>query len=181
MRQLAVAFLQAAAWCHARHPDLHFIVPLANAACRAVFEQARADYAGDLPLTLVAGQGLEAMAAADAVLLASGTATLECLLLKRPMVVAYRLSALSYRLVRMLVRTPFYSLPNLLAGKPLVKELIQHQVTAENLGRELLVLLENPARVGELSREFAVIHEQLRRDASHSAAQTVLQMTGRCS
>jgi lipid-A-disaccharide synthase len=95
------------------------------------------------------------------------------------MVVAYRLSALTYRLMRMLIRTPFYSLPNLLAGKPLVKELIQHEVTAEGIGRELLSLLENPVRAGELSREFARIHRELRRDASQCAAQTVLQMTGR--
>lgn len=179
VRRLAVPFLQAAAWCLERRPDLHFIVPLANAACRAAFEEACAALGEELPLSLVEGQGLEAMAAADVVLLASGTATLECMLLKRPMVVAYRLSALSYRLARMLVKTPFYSLPNLLAGKPLVKELIQHEVTAEEMGRELLSLLENPVRAGELSREFALIHRELRRDASHCAAQTVLQMTGR--
>ncbi|MDH3980070.1 MAG: lipid-A-disaccharide synthase [Gammaproteobacteria bacterium] len=179
VKRLAVPFLQAAAWCHERRADLHFVVPLANAACRAAFDEARATVGADLPLTLVQGQGLEAMAAADAVLLASGTATLECMLLKRPMVMAYRLSALSYRLARMLVKTPFYSLPNLLAGRPLVKELIQHEVTAENLGRELLALLENPVRAGDLSREFAEIHKELRRDASHSAAQIALQMTSR--
>jgi lipid-A-disaccharide synthase len=178
VRRLAVPFLQAAAWCLERRADLQFIVPLANAACRAAFEQAQAALDVDLPLSLVKAQGLEAMAAADAVLLASGTATLECMLLKRPMVVAYRLSALSYRLARLLVKTPFYSLPNLLAGKPLVKEFIQHEVTAQGLGRELLTLLENPVRAGELSREFAAIHKELRRDASHCAAQTVLQMTG---
>jgi lipid-A-disaccharide synthase len=181
VKRLAIPFLQAAAWCHERRADLHFIVPLANAACRAAFDEARATLRADLPVTLVQGQGLEAMAAADAVLLASGTAALECMLLKRPMVVAYRLSALSYRIVRMLIKTPFYSLPNLLAGKPLVKELTQQEVTAENLGRELMALLENPARAGDLSREFAAIHKELRRDASHRAAQIALQMTGRCS
>jgi lipid-A-disaccharide synthase len=97
-------------------------------------------------------------------------------LLKRPMVVAYRLSALTYRLARLLVRTPFYSLPNLLAGRPLVAELIQHEASAENLGREVLALLDDPARVGELTRTFAELHAELRRDASHSAAQAVLQI-----
>jgi lipid-A-disaccharide synthase len=179
VKRLATPFLEAASWCHERRPDLHFVVPLASTACRAAFEQAQAACAVDLPITLVQGRGLEAMAAADVVLLASGTATLECLLLKRPMVVAYRLSAPSYRLARLLVKTPFYSLPNLLAGKPLVKELIQQQVSAESLGRELLALLDNPVRAGELSRAFAVIHKELRRDASHRAAQIVLKMTGR--
>jgi lipid-A-disaccharide synthase len=119
------------------------------------------------------------MAAADAVLLASGTATLECLLLRRPMVVAYRLSALTFRLARRLVRVPFFSLPNLLAGRALVREFLQHDVTAENLGRELLALVEQPQRAAALAHEFAAIHRDLRRDASHAAARVVLQMTGR--
>ncbi len=179
VRRLAVPFLQAAAWCHERRGDLHFIVPLANDACRAAFDAAYASLDTELPLTRLAGQGLEAMAAADAVLLASGTATLECMLLKRPMVVAYRLSALTYRLARMLVKTPFYSLPNLLSGKALVRELTQHEVTAGNLGRALLELLENPLQAAELAREFASIHRQLRRDANRSAAQAVLRLAGR--
>lgn len=177
--RLAVPFLQAAAWCRRRRGDLHFVVPLANAQCHAVFEAALADMREPPPVTLLAGHGLEAMAAADAVLLASGTATLECLLLRRPMVVAYRLSALTYQLARWLVKAPFFSLPNLLAGKPLVREFIQQEVTAENLGRELLTLVENPVRAGELAREFGAIHRELRCDASHTAAGIVLQMTGR--
>jgi lipid-A-disaccharide synthase len=181
VKRLSASFLQAAAWCLAQRADLHFIVPLANAACRATFEAEQKRLGVGLPVTLLEGHGLEAMAAADVVLLASGTATLECLLLKRPMVVAYRLSALSYRLLRLLVKTPFFSLPNLLAGKPLVKEFIQHEVNAENIGRELLALLENPQRAGMLAREFAAIHKELRHDASHAAARTVLQMTGGAS
>jgi lipid-A-disaccharide synthase len=179
VRQLAVPFLQAASWCCERRDDLQFVVPLANARCRAVFEEAIATLASPPPLTLLVGQGMEAMAAADAVLLASGTATLECLLLRRPMAVAYRLSALTYRLAQWLVKVPFFSLPNLLAGKPLVREFIQHEVTAENLGRELLELLGNPSRAAELSREFARIHATLRCDASRTAAGVVLQLTGR--
>lgn len=177
--RLAGPFLQAATWCWERRNDLHFVVPLANAHCRAVFEAELAGLQEPPPITLVTGQGLEAMAAADAVLLASGTATLECLLLRRPMVVAYRLSALTFQLARWLVKTPFFSLPNLLAGRPLVREFIQHEVTAENLGRELLALVGNPARAGELVQEFAAIHRELRRDASRTAAGIVLQMSGR--
>ena len=177
--RLAVPFLQAAAWCRERRSDLHFVVPLASEPCRAVFESALAEMRAPPPVTLLAGQGLEAMAAADVVLLASGTATLECLLLRRPMVVAYRLSALTYQLARWLVTAPFFSLPNLLAGKPLVREFIQHEVTGENLGRELLTLVENPVRAGELAREFGAIHRELRCDASRTAARIVLQLTGR--
>jgi lipid-A-disaccharide synthase len=182
VRRLAQPLLEAAAWCHARRDGLAFVVPLASDGCRAVFEQALAKVDATLPVTLLAGHGLEAMAAADAVLLASGTATLECMLLKRPMVVAYRLSALTYHLARWLVRTPFYSLPNLLAGRPLVAELIQHEASAENLGREVLALLDDPARVEALTRTFAGLHTELRRDASRSAAAAVLQLValGHC-
>jgi lipid-A-disaccharide synthase len=179
VRQLALPFLAAAAWCQARRDDLHFVVPLANARCRAAFEEAVSRLPSVPPLTLLTGRGMEAMAAADAVLLASGTATLECLLLRRPMVVAYRLSALTFRLARRLVRVPFFSLPNLLAGRALVREFLQHDVTAENLGRELLALVEQPQRAAALAHEFAAIHRDLRRDASHAAARVVLQMTGR--
>jgi lipid-A-disaccharide synthase len=176
--RLALPFLQAAAWCRERRSDLHFVVPLANARCHAAFENVLAGMDHPPPVTRVAGQGQTAMAAADAVLLASGTATLECLLLRRPMVVAYRLSALTYRLARWLVRTPFFSLPNLLAGKPLVREFLQHEVTAENLGGELLELVGNPQHAGELEREFAAIHRELRCDASRTAARIALDMAG---
>lgn len=180
--RLAQPFVEAAAWCRQRQPGLSFVVPLAGTGCRAVFESAVQRFAPDLPLTLLDGHGLEAMAAADAVLLASGTATLECMLLKRPMVVAYRLSALTYRLARWLVRTPYFALPNLLAGQPLVAELIQHEVTAERLGTELLRLLEDPARSARLTRVFGSLHAELRRNASRTAAEAVMQLvaTGRC-
>lgn len=183
VRRLAGPFLEAAAWCHTRHEDLEFVVPLASDTCRAVFEQTLAGMQAPPPVTLLAGRGLEAMAAADAVMLASGTAALECMLLKRPMVVAYRLSALTYRLARLLVRTPFFSLPNLLAGKPLVTELIQDEVNAENLGREVLQLLDNPAQVEQLQQTFAGLHAELRRDASRNAARAVLKIiaTGHCN
>jgi lipid-A-disaccharide synthase len=100
------------------------------------------------------------------------------MLLKRPMVVAYRLSPLTYRMARLLVKSRYFALPNLLAGRPLVRELIQDEVTAENLGREVLTLVENPVRAQELASVFAQIHEDLRRDASRRAADLVLEMSG---
>jgi lipid-A-disaccharide synthase len=179
VKRLAWPFLQASAWCHARRPDLKFIVPLANDACRRLFETALRRLEGRLPVHLLSGRSLEAMAAADAVLLASGTAALECLLLKRPMVVAYRLSPVSYRLARLLVKTEYFSLPNLLAGKPVVRELIQREVTPERLGREIMKLLENPQRCGEMQALFSHIHQDLRRGADRVVAETVFEMTGR--
>lgn len=176
--RLAPAFIQAAVWCLKRRPYLRFVVPMVTARCRATFEQALAGAGIDLPLIVLDGQGLEAMAAADAVLLASGTATLECLLLQRPMAVAYRLAPLTYRLARYLVSTEHFSLPNLLADRPLVREFIQDEVTAENLGQEILDLLDNTQRSVDMQKQFRKIHAVLRRDASQVAADTVLQMAG---
>ncbi|MGB5260275.1 MAG: lipid-A-disaccharide synthase [Gammaproteobacteria bacterium] len=179
VRRLAPAFIRAAVWCAGQRPDLRFAVPLATPACRQAFEQALSTIGADLPLTLLDGQGLEVMAAADAVLLASGTATLECLLLKRPMAVAYRVSPLTYQLARHLVSTRYFSLPNLLADRPLVREFIQHDVTTENLGREVLALLEDRQRVADMMEQFDRIHATLRCAASQVAADTVLQLAGR--
>lgn len=179
VRQLARPFIEAAAWCYERRPDLKFVVPLANDACRSAFEKSLKRSRKVLPIVLLNGQSLEAMAAADAVLLASGTATLECLMLKRPMVVAYRMSALSFRIARSLLTTEYFSLPNLLAGRPLVTELIQEEVTTERLGRQLMKLLENRQYAEEMCAVFSTIHEELRRDASRTVAAKVLEMTGR--
>jgi lipid-A-disaccharide synthase len=181
VRQLARPFIEAAAWCYERRPDLKFVVPLANDACRSAFEKSLKKSNKLLPIVLLSGQSLEAMAAADAVLLASGTATLECLLLKRPMVVAYRMSPLSFRIARSLVTTEHYSLPNLLTGRPLVTELIQEEVTTERLGRQLMKLLENRRYAEEMCAVFSTIHDELRRDANRTVADRVLEMTGRAS
>ncbi|HKJ10567.1 MAG TPA: lipid-A-disaccharide synthase, partial [Gammaproteobacteria bacterium] len=132
--RLAQPFVETAAWCLKRRPELRFVAAFASAATRQLFEQAQARWAPSLPITLIDGRSREAMCAADAVLLASGTATLEALLLKRPMVVAYRLAPLTYWLARRLVRTRYYSLPNLLAGRRLVPEITQHEVIADVLG-----------------------------------------------
>jgi len=179
VKRLVKDFLRAASWCYERRSDIHFVAPLANNACRSVFETALVAANRKLPVTLLDGQGLQAMAAATAVLMASGTATLECTLLKRPMVVAYRLSPLTYQLARLLVKTPYYSLPNLLADRPLVKEFIQHDVTPEALGSEILRLVNEPAHAQELTTVFARIHDELRRDASRIAADVVFEIAGR--
>ena len=179
VKRLASDFLKAANWCYERRSDMRFIVPLANNACRIAFEEVLANVNKQLPVTLLSGQGLEAMAAANAVMLASGTATLECMLIKRPMVMAYRLSPFTYQLARLLVNTPYYSLPNLLADQPLVKEFIQNDISTEALGEEILRLVENPENTRELTAVFTKIHNELRQDASRIAADTIMEMTGR--
>lgn len=179
VKRLAGDFLKAANWCYERRSDMRFIVPLANNACRSAFEEVLASVNKQLPVTLLSGQGLEAMAAANAVMLASGTATLECMLIKRPMVMAYRLSPLTYQLARLLVNTPYYSLPNLLADQPLVREFIQNDISTQALGEETLRLVENPENTRQLTAVFTKIHNELRQDASRIAADTIMEMTGR--
>ncbi len=178
IKRMAADFLNAAVWCYKRRDDLHFVVPLANHECRLAFDEVLDTIETRLPLTRLSGQSLQGMAAANAVMLASGTATLECMLLKRPMVVAYRLSPVTYQIARRLVSTRYFSLPNLLADQPLVKELIQDEVTPESLGRETLALIEDPQRSQELAAIFSEIHTDLRRDANRVAAETVLEMVG---
>ena len=182
VERLAGDFLGAAAWLAARRPGTRFVVPLANPAAGAAFEAARAACAakGTAPagLTTIAGQAELALTAANCALVASGTATLEALLCKRPMVVAYRLAPPTAWLFRRLalMKAPFFAQPNLLAGRALVPELLQEAVTPERLGTELLGWLEDPARAAAVTGEFARLHGELRRNASERAAEAVLAL-----
>jgi len=178
LHYLAAPFLRAAAWCCERRGDLHFVVPLLNDMIRSLFQQAHSQVGHHLPMTLVAGQSLDAMSAAEAVLLASGTATLEAMLVGRPMVVAYRMSAPTYWLAKRLVEVPYIALPNLLAGRALVPELIQHGASPENLGAELLRWLDEPERVEEVCLSFAEIGGTLKYRADQRAAEAVLELLG---
>ena len=177
--RLADIFIATVHWCAHHRPGVHFVVPLANTITRDIFVGALRRHMGDLPVHLIDGQARQAMAASDAVLLASGTATLEALLLKRPMVVAYRLARLTYWLARWLVHLPYFSLPNLLAERALVPEFLQDEVTPEALGSALLKSLDDTVTRQALITAFNDLHKQLRRDADHSAAAAVLQVAGR--
>jgi lipid-A-disaccharide synthase len=150
---------------------------MAGPAARQAFERALAQHAPDVPVTLVDGHAQQAIAASDAVLVASGTATLETALVKRPMVVAYRVAPLTGWLLRdlKLVKTEWFSQPNLLAGRALVPEYFQEQVRPDVLGPALLGQLERPDRA-QLLDAFAGIHQSLRRDASRRAADAVLEL-----
>ncbi len=177
--RLADTFIATVHWCVHQRPDLHFVVPLANATTREIFVRALEQHNGDLPLHLIDSNARQVMAASDAVLLASGTATLEALMLKRPMVVAYRLAPLTFWLAKWLVKLPHFALPNLLAERRLVPEFIQDEATPEALGAALLQCLDDTAPRQELISAFDSIHNQLRRDADHSAAAAVLEVAGR--
>lgn len=178
VQRLAQPFIETMQWCLERDRSLHFIVPCASPGTRELFESILVRSGANLPLTLLDGQARPAMTAADAVLLASGTAALEAMLLKRPMVVAYRLAPVTYRLLRRLVRVPYYSLPNLLAGEALVPEYIQDQATPVNLGQALMNELHNPSRRSQLVQRFRIMHGELQHNADQAAAAAVLEVVG---
>lgn len=176
LHYLATTFIETVRWLRVRHPNLDVVVPLANDVRRAQFEQAMSQIADVPEMTLVDGQSREVMAAADVVLLASGTAALEAMLLKRPMVVAYKLAPLTYWLAKRLVKITNYSLPNLLAGEIFVPELIQHDATAEKLGQAVLNYLDDTELNESVNQRFNEIHQSLRKDASRQAADAVLEL-----
>ena len=180
LRALADVFVKTALWLHARHPDMQFIVPFVNRSTRQMFEDAiKHNSAWDLPLTRLHGHSRDALGAADVALVASGTATLEALLVKRLMVVTYRVSWPSYMLIKLFSHVRRYSMPNNLAGYALVPELLQRDAVPEKLGGGIEDLLTHPDRGRETLQAFGKIHEQLRRGASERAADAVLQELGR--
>jgi lipid-A-disaccharide synthase len=175
--KLGPPFAATVAWLAGKRPELRFVAPMANAAARAGFERALHEHAPGVHVNLVDGRAQEALTASDAVLVTSGTATLETALVKRPMVVAYRVAPLTSWLLRgmKLVKTEFFSQPNLLAGRALVPEFFQEQVRPEVLGPAVLEQLDRPDR-GSLVEAYTEIHEVLRRDASERAAEAVLEL-----
>mgnify|MGYP003770464633 CR=1 FL=1 len=195
IRRLARPFLAAALLLRRRLPDLVIVAPMASPACHAAFEHellalSAADIGTDEAATgaelaglraairLLDGQAHATLLAADAVLLASGTAALEAMLAKRPMVVAYRVAAWTYRLVRWLglMRTAVYSLPNILAGRALVPELMQDACTPGRLAAALLPLLTDPAARTAQIAEFTRLHETLRGGGDTMAAAAVAEL-----
>lgn len=179
--RLSGPFLATAQWLSRRRPEMRFVVALANEQVGEIHRRIGAGVALDPPARLITGRAREAMAAADAVLTASGTASLEALLLKRPMVVAHRLSPLTYALVRSLgvKRLPHFSLPNLLAGRTLVEEFIQSDVRADILGPAVLRCFAAAPDGCDRLAEFDKIHRALRQGASATAAAAVLELLQR--
>ena len=179
LKYLAQPFLDTARWLLKRHSDLIFVMPAAN--------QQRFDYLrelldrdySDLPIELVLKRSREVMTAADAVLLASGTATLEALLLKKPMVVAYRFTKLTYAIMSRMIKVPYVSLPNLLAKKALVPELIQDSANPDALAGALIESWKAFHSDSEMAKTFDRLHHELRLDAGNQAAQAVLELVNK--
>ena len=176
--QLIKPFLETAQWLRRAQPNIEFLIPAANAERKIQILQAIGAFSQDLPVRVVSGQSRTVVAASDVVLMASGTTSLEALLLQRPMVVAYRFGKWSYKLLSRLVKTPFFSLPNLLAQRALVPEVLQDEVRAEVMGPLLLEQLNNANHRESLINEFQGIHRQLAQAASERAADVVLACAG---
>jgi len=177
VERLGADFAAAAAWIAARKPHIQFIAPMVSGRVRQAFERKVAEVSGAPAIRVLDGQAQRALAAADGVIVASGTATLETLLSRRPMVVAYRLGAVTAFLLRGLglVKVPYFSQPNLLLGRRFVPEFLQEQVTGEALGGALLRELEDREFLSELQKEFRRVHETLRRGGAERAASAILE------
>jgi len=177
LKALADVFVETCQWLNARHPEIQFIIPFVNRRTRVLFEEAiRRHQAWDLPITRFHGHSREVMAAADVVLLASGTATLEAMLVRRLMVVTYRVSRISYWLMRAFSHISLYAMPNNLAGRHLVPELLQDEATPEKLGAAVERYLSRPLYAREALKAFENLAARLRGNASERAACAVLEL-----
>ncbi|EGV28749.1 Lipid-A-disaccharide synthase [Thiorhodococcus drewsii AZ1] len=176
MQRLAEPFIETAKRCLTARPELRFVVPCVSLRLRALFAAELERIAPDLPVILVEGRSREAMAAADCLLTASGTATLEGLLFERPMVVAYRVHPISYHVVKQLglVKVPYIAMANLLAGRELAPEFIQSRCRPDLLAPAVLSFFDDPRRVEEIQVEYRRIHRALRCNAASEAAKALL-------
>lgn len=167
-------FLDVAGELLKTHPQLQFVIPAANADRQLQLEAILASRP-ELPVKLIEQQSLLAMEAADAVLLTSGTTALEAMLLKKPMVVSYRMGNISYKLIKPFIKTAYASIPNLLANKMLVPELIQQDATVENLRSAVVTALDSSNR-DQLVASFDQLHEQINLDSGNCAAAAIARL-----
>lgn len=179
VNKLAVPFAQTVARLAQEIPNLQVITPIAKPSLRAVMEAACATHAPQVVWTLLEGQSREAMQAAEVVLLASGTATLECLLLGRPMVVGYRVAPLTAWLLRRLVKIQHASLPNLLCAAPVVTECLQEDCTPEQLLAALRPLMTQAEHRRTQRAAFTAVREELKRNAAEHAAAAIAELLAR--
>lgn len=171
---LGPLFLQSAKIIYQNHPEYHFIVPMVNDRRKQQFMEQVQQIAPDLPITLFDGQSSQVLRSADLVLLASGTAALEAMLAKAPMVVAYKVSALTYMIAKSLSSVKYTSLPNLIADREVVKELNQHDCTVEKMVSELERLIGEGGE--EMIKTFIELHKLIKCDADNQAAQAVVNL-----
>ena len=180
--QMGELMIETAKLVHSQLPEAHFLVPLVSRETRLIFEGALYRLQAEtLPLTILYGHAHDAMIAADAVLVASGTATLEAALLKRPMVITYRMPGASAWIMRRKAYLPYVGLPNILAGEFVVPELLLEDATPENLAQALANLATDNIVRGRLEERFGGLHRQLRQDTAARAAEAILPMLGRLS
>ena len=175
VEQMAAPFLEAARIIAEGRPDTHFLLPVVSRETRDRAEAALRELSGEpLSVTILSGHAHNAMAAADLVLAASGTATLEAALLGRPLVIAYRMPRVSWWIMKRLGRVAHVGLPNILAGERLVPELLQDDATPANLARAALELMGDPVACARLQVRFAALFEQLKQGAASKAAEALL-------
>ncbi|NOI29016.1 lipid-A-disaccharide synthase [Vibrio coralliilyticus] len=177
LKMLAAPFIETCRRLHHKHPDLGFVVALVNQKRREQFEQVWQELAPELDFKLVNDTARNVITASDAVMLASGTVALECMLIKRPMVVGYRVNAVTAFIARQMLKTKYVSLPNILADQELVKELLQEDCTPENLEIEVEKLLGEQGQC--MIEKFTEMHHWIRKDADKQAAKAVLNLIGK--
>jgi len=176
LAMMADTFVQTAQLISERLPNAIFVVPLATRETRLQFEAAiYRQQAGDVPFRLLFGHAQDALGAADVSLVASGTATLEAALIKRPMVITYKIAKFSYWLMKRMAYLPYVGLPNVLAGRYVVPEILQDEATPENLAEALVKLYEDKENAEAVEEAFTDIHLQLRQNTAEKAANAVIE------
>lgn len=176
VEKIGPVFCKAMARLHQVHPDWVFTAPLATEKTRLMFEQQTRQLIPDIPVQIVDKQAREVMIASDLLMVASGTATLEALLCKRPMVVAYKMAASTWWYMQRKFIVDRYALPNHLSDHDVALELYQEKATPQAIADEILRLYDSPDEVSTLKQEFTGIHQQLRCDASEKAADAVMEV-----
>ena len=179
LKYIGPTLLKAAKILFKKYPDMVFLSPMAN---QARYDQFLAQYqklAPELPLTITVGNTREVMEASSVIALASGTATLEGMLVKRPMVVLYQGSHISYWIAKNLVKIKQVSLPNILSGEKLIPEFIQYEAKPEKIASSVEYYFEHPERVKELQQRFTEIHRTLKCGAAESAARAISDLCRR--
>ncbi len=172
---LAAPFIETALWLSSQDPNIRFISACANQAREAQLRQVMTQYK-QVNITLYQGQATTVMAAADAILLASGTASLQAMLVKRPTVIAYKMKSWVFAIAKRIVKVPFIGLPNLLANKLVMPEFIQNQVQPALMGKQILDFLNDPLLEQGLTTTYEQIHHSLKRNAGETAANAIRQL-----
>ena len=175
IRHIAPPFLQAAVLLQRRRPELRFVLPAVDSVHDAL-DAALREHAPGLAVQVLRGRSHEALAACDVTLIASGTATLEAALFKRPMVIGYRMHALSYQIMKRMRYQPWVGLPNILCGEFVVPELLQAECNAQALADAVLAQLDNPTNAQRLALRFNELHLMLKRDTARLASDAIAQI-----